>query len=308
MSLVTPEQPPAMIAIDMDGTLVHPEGHVTTVNCQALQRARDAGCRIVIATGRRHNYAMKVLREASMQPGDIVLSSNGAVARTIEGKLLFRQTMPLATAQWLCSHLQGYRNALVLTFDVDNAFGNDEPGTLVLEDFDEVHRSIQRWVDSNARYIRRVKPIENALRAWNLPIQAMLCGSLARMHAAEAHLAGAHDGTLELFRTEYPARDLCILDLMPVGVSKGSGIQTLLARAGLTPTGLMCLGDNWNDLPMLELAHWPVLMGNAPETLLRLAEERGWAVMPRHDADAVADAIHQRLDRAAAEALTGPRA
>ena len=98
MSLEAPVTLPAMIAIDMDGTLVHPEGHVTAVNCKALQRARDAGSRIVIATGRRHNYAMKVLREASMQPGDVVLSSNGAVARTIEGTLLFRQTMPLATS------------------------------------------------------------------------------------------------------------------------------------------------------------------------------------------------------------------
>ncbi len=307
MSEEAPVTLPAMIAIDMDGTLVHPEGHVTAANCKALQRARDAGSRIVIATGRRHNYAMKVLREASMQLGDVVLSSNGAVARTIEGTLLFRQTMPLDTSRWLCSRLQGYRNALVLTFDVDNSIGSDEPGTLVLEDFDHVHRSIQRWVDSNARYIQRVKPIENALREWHLPIQAMLCGSVERMLAAEAHLTGAHGGTLELFRTEYPARDLCILDIMPAGVSKGSGLETLLARAGLTPSSLMCLGDNWNDLPMLELARWPVLMGNAPEALLRLAYERGWSVMPRHDRDAVAQAIHQRFDAATA-ALTEPHA
>lgn len=307
MSLSTALELPAMIAIDMDGTLVHPEGYVTAGNREALQRARDAGIRIVIATGRRHNYAMKVLRDASMQPGDVVLSSNGAVARTIEGALVFRQTMPLHTARWLCSQLQGFRNALVLTFDADNSTGTDEPGTLVLEDFDEVHRSIQRWVDSNARYIQRVKPIENALREWHLPIQAMLCGSVERMHAAEAHLAAAHGGALELFRTEYPARDLCILDMMPAGVSKGSGLQTLLARANLSPANLMCLGDNWNDLPMLDLARWPVLMGNAPEALLQLAQERGWSVMPRHDSDAVAQAIHETLDGVTAE-LAGPHA
>ncbi len=296
-----------MIAIDMDGTLVHPNGYVTTPNCIALQRARDAGAHIVIATGRRHTYAMKVLREASMQPGDVVLSSNGAVARTIEGSLLFRQTMPLLTAQWLCSHLRHFRDALVLTFDGIDAGAKDEAGTLVLENFDGVHRSIQRWVESNARYIQRVKPIENALKESHLPIQAMLCGSVDRMHAAEEHLAGAHGGTLELFRTEYPARDLCILDIMPVGVSKGSGMQRLLARANLSATDLMCLGDNWNDLPMLDLARWPVLMGNAPEALLGLARERGWPVMPRHDEDAVALAIHQRLDTATM-ALAEPRA
>ena len=94
---------------------------------------------------------------------------------------------------------------------------------------------------------------------------------------------------------------------MPAGVSKGSGLETLLTRAGLTPSSLMCMGDNWNDLPMLELARWPVLMGNAPEALLRLAYERGWSVMPPHDRDAVAQAIHQRLD-AATVALLEPHA
>ena len=53
----------------------------------------------------------------------------------------------------------------------------------------------------------------------------------------------------------------------------------------------MCLGDNWNDLPMLELARWPVLMGNAPLRLPELARERGWPVMQTHDQNAVADSI-----------------
>lgn len=287
-----------MIATDMDGTLVHPLGHVSTVNCQALQRARECGVRVVIATGRRHTYAMKVLRGASMQPGDVVLSSNGAVARTITGELLFRHTMPLAVARKLCADLQDFRNALVLTFDVSDEDGEEASGALVLEDFHEVHRSIQRWVNSNARAIRHVKPIERVLSETHLPIQAMLCGTVERMSAAEAQLAGTHGGTLELFRTEYPERDLCILDIMPAGSSKGSGLRTLLNMQGLSADRLMCLGDNWNDLPMLELARWPVLMGNAPQALRDLAAERGWPVTGPHDTDAVAGAVNGALDAA----------
>ena len=284
---------PKMIAIDMDGTLVHPEGYVSQANQAALRHAREAGARIVIATGRRHSYAMKILRTVGLQPGDIVLSSNGTVARTVAGKLLFRHCMPLETARWLCSQLGAFRDSFVLTFDLLSENGQDVPGALVLEELDALHGSIRSWMEANAPYIRRVQPIQDALNDGEagLPIQAMLCGGMRRMLQAEALLSATHDGRLAFYRTEYPGHDLCIVDILPHGCSKGSGLRQLLQREGLTERALMSLGDNWNDLPMLELARWPVLMGNAPAALQTLAHERGWTVSGDHDTDAVAHAV-----------------
>ena len=294
---------PRVIAIDMDGTLVHPGGYVTEANQAALRAARSAGARIVIATGRRHSYAMKILRKVDLDPRDIVLSSNGTVARTMDGELLLRRSMHWATARWLCSRLDDFRDSLVLTFDLLGENGEDLPGALVLEELDELHGSIRSWMESNAQAIQRVHPIENALVEGSeagQPIQAMLCGTMERMHRAEAMLASAQlacaqDHRLALYRTEYPGRDLCILDILPAGCSKGSGLRELLHRSGLTENDLMCLGDNYNDLPMLELARWPVLMGNAPSALLKMAKDRGWPVSSSHEQDAVAAAIHARL-------------
>lgn len=287
-----------MIAIDMDGTLVHPGGYVTETNQAALRHAQQAGARIVIATGRRHSYAMKILRFVGLQPDDIVLSSNGTVARTVGGSLLFRHPMPLETARWLCTQLRDFRDSFVLTFDLLGSEGEDVPGALVLEELDALHGSIRSWMEANAPYIRRVQPIENALTEGEagMPIQAMLCGGLQRMLEAEALLAATQDSRLALYRTEYPDRDLCILDILPHGCSKGSGLQRLLQLAGLTPHALMSLGDNWNDLPMLELARWPVLMGNAPAALQTLAHERGWPVSGSHETDAVAHALAAHFD------------
>lgn len=284
-----------MIAIDMDGTLVHTGGYVTEGNQAALRNAQQCGAHIVIATGRRHSYARKILSALGLHPDTVVLSSNGAVARTFGGHLLFRRPMPLETARWLCERLGPFRNCFVMTFDVFQALDEAEPGALVLEELDELHSSIRSWMETNASSIQRVQPIEDALpldSTGNLPIQAMLCGSMKRMAQAEDLLSTSHGGRLELFRTEYPLRDLCILDMMPVGCSKGSGLEQLLADSGLTARDLMCLGDNWNDLPMLELAQWPVLMGNAPESLQAVARQRGWAIGSMHDDDAVADALN----------------
>ncbi len=296
---------PQLIAIDMDGTLVHPGGFVSTVNQEALRRAQSAGARIVIATGRRHSYAMKVLRGVALSPDDILLSSNGTVARTFSGHLLFRHTMPLDTARWLCSQLGEFRDSFVFTFDLLGDDGEDVPGSLVLEQLHALHGSIKNWMEANAKFIRRVQPIENALTEASLPIPAMLCGTMARMQQAEAMLAATHEDRLALTRTEYPARDLCILDILPSGCSKGNGLTQLLQSHGLDASDLMSIGDNWNDLPMLDLARWPVLMGNAPVALQTLARERGWPVMNTHDQNAVADALdhHFRLAPACSSSL-----
>ena len=58
----------------MDGTLLNAEGRVSVRNRAALQAAEDAGIEVVIATGRRHAYAMRVLRDPDAWPvGDLVL-------------------------------------------------------------------------------------------------------------------------------------------------------------------------------------------------------------------------------------------
>jgi hydroxymethylpyrimidine pyrophosphatase-like HAD family hydrolase len=290
-----------MIAIDMDGTLVHPGGTITSENQAAIRRAREAGARIVIATGRRHTYAMKVLRTAELDPATIVLSSNGTVARTLQGELIFRDSMLQETAEWLCSALGEYRSDFVFTFDTVGPDGEDTPGALVLEDLNTLHGSIDKWMAANEPYIRRVARLEDSLNGeLGLPIQAMLCGTVERMAEAGKLLAAVHDDRLTLHKTEYPARDLCILDILPTGSSKGTGLARLLEQDRLDAGDLMAIGDNWNDLPMLELAHWPCLMGNAPEELRASAAERGWTVTAHHDENGVAEAIERSFPVAAA--------
>ncbi|HEX2918111.1 MAG TPA: HAD family hydrolase, partial [Edaphobacter sp.] len=79
-----------MIAVDIDGTLLGADGQVSARNLAALKAAEQAGVEIAIATGRRHSYAMKVLRGLGLGEESSVVSSNGAVVRTIGARLLQR--------------------------------------------------------------------------------------------------------------------------------------------------------------------------------------------------------------------------
>ena len=306
-----------LIAIDMDGTLVHSGGHISSRNRAALLAAKRSGIDVVIATGRRHIYAMKLLHDLGLAPEDVLLTSNGTVARTVSGKLLFRNTLPRESTAWLIEQLDDLRNAFVLTYDMVDERGHELPGALVLEDLEHLHGSIANWMRANASAMRRVDRLEAILeegffpaeehgnghvrsvdeRSTQAPIQAMLCGTVARMDGAHHLLRRGEGSHIQMHRTEYPARDLCILDILPQGCSKGAALLRLGKDRGIGSEEIMCIGDNWNDLAMLEIAGYPVVMGNAPEPLLDLAQERGWHTTSTHDEDGVAEAIEAVLRR-----------
>jgi hydroxymethylpyrimidine pyrophosphatase-like HAD family hydrolase len=103
-----------------------------------------------------------------------------------------------------------------------------------------------------------------------------------------------------LSRTEYPDRDLSLVDILPAGCSKGVALLRLAAGLGIRAAEMMAIGDNWNDLSMLEIAGRPVLMENAPEDLKAMARERGWEMGGHHDRHGVAIAIEEVLARNAA--------
>jgi hydroxymethylpyrimidine pyrophosphatase-like HAD family hydrolase len=300
-----PEKTVKMIVLDLDGTLLDLEARVGARNTAALLAAEAAGIAVVVATGRRHCYAMRVLREVGLGPETVLVSSNGAVTRTMgDARLIDRTTMSLEAARQLCGHLGEYRNALVITFDKVQPDGEDARGALVVEELADLHTSIAKWMEANAPYLVQVDPIEDALHG-DEPIQMMLCGTVARMRAAEAKMLKmdgvsavgrlVEGATISLSRTEYPGRDLSLVDILPGGCSKGSALVRLAATLGIAPEEMMAIGDNWNDLSMLEVAGFPVLMGNAPEDLQVVAAERGWQRAGMHYEDGVAVVVEELL-------------
>lgn len=320
-----------LITIDMDGTLLGDDGRVSQRNLAALLAAEARGIQLVVATGRRHSYAMRVLRPLGLLHKSILISSNGTVTRTlgacasswqeegssteaIPSQLLARNYLPHATALWLCEAIRGegeqdFRNAFVLTFDRTQPDGEDSRGALVVERLDHLTASISRWMAANEPYLTQVTPIEDALAdPDDPPIQAMLCGTLERMARAEAQLL-QHQGVavsghesesaplqLTLHRTEYPARDLSILDILPAGCSKGAALMTLAHARGIDAGEILAIGDNWNDVSMLEAAGRAVLMENAPEGLKSMARSRGWRIARSNRDDGVAEAIESHLE------------
>jgi Cof subfamily protein (haloacid dehalogenase superfamily) len=267
-----------LLATDIDGTLLNPQFQISEGDLMALRQAHAAGIEIVLVTGRRHSFAMPIAKQLGFDLW--LISSNGAVTRSLTGETFHRDLMPAQTCRQLCGTMQEFRGNTVLTFD------KESKGAIVLERLDEVGASIRRWIEKNMEFIEFVVPIEKALVAD--PVQAMFCGTMARMNLALQTLAGAGvDGKVTILRTEYPDRDLSMVDVLNAGCSKGHALERWARHRGYQRDEVMAVGDNHNDVEMLEFAGHPVIMGNACAEL----RGRGWKVTRGNDACGVAAAV-----------------
>jgi Cof subfamily protein (haloacid dehalogenase superfamily) len=281
------KSPIRLLATDIDGTLLNRQFQVSDGDLDALRRAHAAGIEIALVTGRRHSFALPIAQKLGFDLW--LISSNGAVTRSLSGETFHRDMMPAETCRRLCTAMQDFRSHTVLTFD------RETKGAIVLERLDALEASIQRWLEKNMRYIEFVVPIENALV--KDPIQAMFCGTMAHMNQAlEALKNAGMDGQVTVLRTEYPERDLSMIDVLNAGCSKGHALERWALHRGYRRNEVMAVGDNHNDVEMLEFAGYPVIMGNACEEL----RSRGWKVTLGNDACGLAAAVDLALGEATA--------
>jgi Cof subfamily protein (haloacid dehalogenase superfamily) len=271
-----------LLGVDIDGTLLNPEFEISAADLSALRRAHAEGVEVVVVTGRRHTFALPIVQQLGFALW--VISSNGAITRSLAGETFHRDLLPVETCRSLCANMREFRGNTVLTFDTE------VKGAIVLEHMNELSVSIRRWLEKNLRYIDFVIPIEDSLT--HDPVQAMFCGPIGRMQEALGVLASGNLAKdITVLRTEYPVRDLSIVDVLNQGCSKGHALERWANYRGIPREQVMAIGDNYNDIEMLAFAGRPFIMGNAAEELRR----NGWAVTLSNDQNGVAAAIEQVL-------------
>lgn len=277
------KSPIRLIAIDIDGTLLNPQFEISEGDLSALRNAHTLGVEVILVTGRRHTFALPIAQQLGFDLW--LISSNGAITRSLSGETFHRDFLPASVARNLCEAMKSFRGNTVLTFDTE------AKGAIVLEHMGELEASIQRWLEKNLKYIDFIIPIERAIVTD--PVQAMFCGPIARMHEALAALeASGLSHEITVLRTEYPVRDLSIVDVLNQGCSKGHAVERWANYRGIAREEVMAIGDNYNDIEMLAFAGYPVIMGNASEEL----RSRGWTVTLPNDKCGVAAAIEQVLN------------
>lgn len=268
-----------LLAIDIDGTLLDSHGQLPPAHRDALAEAHAAGVLVVLATGRAIHFAQPVADSLGVPAATIV--NNGAVARLANGETTLKHVLDRTTARDILAHTSAFDDSVAIVFD------RLDDRQIIFERMDWTHPNRRGYYAHNRQWIAEAR-LDDALQ--DDPIQVMFNGSVAPMRHLVASLrAMPAADRLTVAITEYEARDFALVDVNGPNCSKGTTLAQLAQQLGIPPGQIMAIGDNLNDLEMLEFAGCPVLMGNAAEAM----RQRGFPTVPSNDEGGLAVAIRR---------------
>jgi Cof subfamily protein (haloacid dehalogenase superfamily) len=267
-----------LVGIDVDGTLLDSNGKMPSANRAAIHEAVDAGIHVALVTGRSYPFARPVAD--SLPPSVSLIVSNGAIERETDGTTLARRLLSCDLARTVLSATHAHRAAAALIFD------RNEERQIVYETMDWDHPGRKSYWARNRSRIAKSEPLEAALV--EDPIQVMFNGGVAAMRELAESLRGLEQD-VAVSVTEYERRDFTLLDVTASTATKGRALAWRAEQMGLTRDEVMAVGDNFNDVEMLEFAGTPVVMGNAVDGL----KSRGWHVTGHQDEAGLAMAIRR---------------
>lgn len=235
---------PRLLVTDLDGTARSRRLGVTAGVREAIRAARAAGVRVCVATGRMWQSAEPWVRALGAD-SPVILYNGGQVLDFAAGAVRWDQRLPRAAAGQAL-HLARRDPELQAHLYLDDRVYVERP-----------HPLTDAYAADDGLTCE-VVPSLDALLAGD-PHKVLVVGAPER-------IAGLHAAVR---RARLPAHAVqsepAYLEILPPGVSKGAALQRVLALLGLQAAEVVAVGDNWNDLEMLEIAGVGVAMGHAPE-------------------------------------------
>ncbi len=281
-----------ILAIDLDGTLFDSRGTPPRQNLEAIERARDAGLRVIICTSRGLREAQQAVE--AVRPADPMVVAGGAMCVDPQsGDTLQRSVVDAGVIREVSVLLMELGHRVLLLKD-PQAAGYDY---LAVGDA-PMHPATSWWFEKMHMRVREV-PLpdddphpEHTVRAGIVTTPRTMLQTALRIRetlgeraliqhfpAVSGDAAGGLDRAIE------------ILELFDSKVSKWSGLSWLAAREGIAAERVAAIGDEINDLEMIRRAGLGVAMGNAADAVREAAD----VVTLANDQFGVAHAIERIL-------------
>ena len=261
-----------LLALDLDGTTLDSRGKIPEANKEAIKNAELNGVLVTIATGRRFRDARPVGLELKLNAP--LITHNGALLKYAETGATV--AVSILNNQTVCEILRVGRE-----FDADALLSSDPngKGTLLYDRVSADNIPLQKYLvwaktlhgDEAEDAVHHVESLENILDETET-VHISFSGKCEPMAHLEIILNAELGSSVNVLTTRYPRLDFTLIDILPPDASKGFGLAKLAAIENLTAENVMVIGDNFNDLEMLEYAGTPVVMGNASPELLERAE------------------------------------
>jgi 5-amino-6-(5-phospho-D-ribitylamino)uracil phosphatase len=279
-----------LLALDLDGTLLNSSGQISIANKTAVKLAEESGVLVTIATGRRFRDALPVALELELNAP--VVCHNGALIK-------FADSLEIVH-----SSIIGTQTVLEI-IETGKKFGGDalvscspnSHGVLLYDNISDSNIPLKRYIewskrlhgenaDSSVHHVDSLEKVISNEEVIHISFSGM-CEPMARL---QVELETVLQDSVNIQSTMYPKLDFTLLDILPPNCSKASALGHLAEINNLTFENIMAIGDNFNDVQMLEFSQKPIIMGNADETL---RQREDFYTTLSNDEDGVAFAINK---------------
>ena len=247
-----------LLAIDMDGTLLNEEKHIDTPQKEAVQKAIEAGIKVVLCTGRPLFGVLPVYGELELEKYNldeyVILNNGCSLRKTTNWELLDNKEITREDVVYLDKLRKGYNLDLTVSNDNDYFVVGDKANKYTIEDGKLV------YVD--------IKPIslEEATSGKHTFFKSMYLGE-------EEEIQRFKNDNENLLKDKYDAvlSQIHIFEMLPFGTNKAAALKELAEKLGIEREEIMTIGDGNNDVEMLEFAGIGVAMGNGTESAKKAA-------------------------------------
>lgn len=261
-----------MLVLDLDGTLTNSQKKITPPTREALIEIQQNGKKVVLASGRPTPGVVPLAKELDLREyGSYILSFNGArITNCATGEIIYNKTLPPSVIPTVYDIVKEY-DVDILTYSDDSIISGLGPN-----EYTEIESRINslpvKVVDDFAAYI-------------DFPINKILItGDPALTAELEKVLKNKFHSYLNIYRSEP-----FFLEVMPQNIDKANSLQKLLNSLGLVADQMICCGDGYNDLTMIEYAGLGVAMANAQPVVKESAD----FITKSNDEDGVLYVINQ---------------
>ncbi len=245
------------LILDIDGTLVNSQKVVSEATRDAIIEAQKRGKTVAIASGRSISGIRRTASSISLEEfGGYVIAYNGTtVVNCKTGECIYNQ---MISTEMIAPVYEAAKEAKV--------------GILVYHDQQKELLSgngVDKYIEADARACEiTIRETKHFVQDINFPINKfLLTGEPEYMCEVEKKMQEKFGDRLNVFRS-----DPYYVELLPKFVDKGVAVEKLMKHLDIKKDKVICIGDSYNDLPMLRRVGLGVAMGNAQKEVKEAAD------------------------------------
>jgi len=232
-----------LVVVDLDGTARSRRLGTTDGVRRAVADAQARGVRVCVATGRMWRSAEPWVRQLGAD-SPAILYNGGQVLDFAAGRTVYERRLPRATARAALALIASRPDVQPHLYLHDRVYA---PRSHPLSEAYAADDGLAYEVAPDLAGLLVDDP--NKILVIGRPPDVEALGAAVRAAGLPVHAV-----------TSEPT----YLEILPPGISKGTALAALLAILELSPAEVVAVGDNWNDLEMIEAAGLGVAMGHAP--------------------------------------------